>query len=146
MRYLRPPWCTGSNGLPVATIARPSDQRIASSAVHSHFDVGFDSGKISGRSLQLAIRRMTFSVNVPGVAETPMRMDGFAFAIVSSSVMRARSRTVHDADSCGSRAYSALKSSRPARSLVTSPFVSTVQIRARASSRVSASWPRASGR
>ena len=32
MRYVRPRYVTGSNGLPVATIARPSDQRTASSA------------------------------------------------------------------------------------------------------------------
>ena len=34
--------CTGSNGLPVATMARPSDQAYASAAVSSAEDVGFD--------------------------------------------------------------------------------------------------------
>ncbi len=48
IRCCRPLNSTGANGLPVATIARPSDHRIACSAVHSLFVVGFDSGKING--------------------------------------------------------------------------------------------------
>ena len=35
---------TGSNGLPVATMARPSDQAYASAAVSSAEDVGLESG------------------------------------------------------------------------------------------------------
>ena len=42
--------CTGSNGEPVATMARPSDQAYASAAVSSADDVGFDKGKIIGVS------------------------------------------------------------------------------------------------
>jgi hypothetical protein len=35
----------GSKGLPVAMIALPSDQRMASSAVHSDLQVGLERGK-----------------------------------------------------------------------------------------------------
>ena len=90
--------------------------------VHSLFDVGFDSGKIIGRSLSFAISRTTLSENVPGVAETPIRIVGLAFAIVSSSVIFERSLQVQVATSATSRAKSALKSSRPARSLTHSPL------------------------
>ena len=41
---------TGSNGEPVATMARPSDHAYASAAVSSADDVGLDKGKIIGVS------------------------------------------------------------------------------------------------
>src|SRR6266404_3402829 len=50
MGMVRPPYRTGAKGEPVATRARPSVQRIKSSAFASDFVVGFDSGKIIGRS------------------------------------------------------------------------------------------------
>src|SRR5512134_1959359 len=69
---LRPAISTGSNGLPDANNARPSLHRYACGAVHSAFDVGFDSAKMIGRSLNDDIARTTSSVNVAGVAATPM--------------------------------------------------------------------------
>ena len=92
MRYVRPRWTTGSNGLPVATIARPSDHPIASSAVHSLLLVGFDSGNTIGRSLTAAIARTTASVNRPAVPDVPMRIVGLKLRMVSSSVTCAGSR------------------------------------------------------
>ena len=53
-------------------IARPSDQRIASSAVHSDFEVGLESGKIIGRALIRAIARTTVSLKACATVETPM--------------------------------------------------------------------------
>ena len=44
---------TGANGEPDATRARPSVQRIRSSAVASDFEVGFESGK-NNRPLDLS--------------------------------------------------------------------------------------------
>ena len=41
---------TGANGLPVATIARPSVHSMSSSGSASHALVGFDSGKMIGRA------------------------------------------------------------------------------------------------
>ena len=88
MRWRLPSSTTGSNGLPVATIARPSDQRIASSGVHSVFEVGLESGKMIGRALTRLTALTTASSKVPGVAEVPISMVGFAFSMVSSSVIR----------------------------------------------------------
>ncbi len=94
MRWRLPSTTTGSNGLPVATIARPSDQRSASSGVTSVFEVGFESGSTIGRALIRAMARITGSSKTPGVAETPISMVAFAFSTVSSSVIRERSLQV----------------------------------------------------
>ena len=91
MRWRLPSTVTGSNGLPVATIARPSDQRRASSGVPSVFEVGFESGKTMGRALSRAMARTTGSSKMPGVAEVPISMVGLAFSTVSSSVICVRS-------------------------------------------------------
>jgi hypothetical protein len=134
MRCVRPQWTTGSDGLPVATIARPSDHRIASAAVHSLLLGGFDSGNTIGRSLVAAIARTTPSVNRPAAPDVPMRIVGSKLRMVSSSVMCAGSRHSYVATSSTGRAYAALKSSNSARACVTSPRLSTVQMRRRASS------------
>src|SRR4051794_41508009 len=91
IRCVRPSNVTGGNGLPVATIARPSDQVTACSAVHSLLLVGFDSGNTTGRSFTAAIARTTASVNTPGVPEVPSRIVGRKFAIASASDTHARS-------------------------------------------------------
>ena len=49
-----PRYVTGANGLPLAKIALPLLHAYACSAVHSAFDVGFDSAKITGRWLMRA--------------------------------------------------------------------------------------------
>ena len=79
---------TGANGLPVATIARPSDQRTACSAVHSLLLVGFESGNTIGRAWIAAIDRTTPSVNAPGVPDVPTRIVGLKLRTASSSVTR----------------------------------------------------------
>jgi hypothetical protein len=48
---------TGANGLPLAKIAVPPLHAYACSGVHSAFDVGFDSAKITGRALIALIAR-----------------------------------------------------------------------------------------
>ena len=54
------------------------------SAVHSAFEVGLESGKISGDSLYCAILRSTFGVNTAGCAQTPIRQDGFTMSTTFS--------------------------------------------------------------
>src|SRR5512140_1367289 len=78
IRNCLPRYETGANGLPVATMARPSDHRTASFGVHSDFAVGLDSGKMIGRGLLADMRRITFSVKVPGTPEVPRRTVGRA--------------------------------------------------------------------
>ena len=73
-----PPRVTGSNGEPVATIARPSVHANASSGVISACEVGFESGKIIGRSCEAAIERMTASEIVPLRPERPRISWGFS--------------------------------------------------------------------
>ena len=70
---------TSSNGLPVAIRARPSVQAIRSAGVASAREVGFESGKMIGRSAYAVIARTISSVNVPGCPEVPIRMVGRAF-------------------------------------------------------------------
>ena len=53
-----PPSVTGSKGLPVATIARPSVHVYASSGVISVAEVGFDSGITIGCAWALAMTRI----------------------------------------------------------------------------------------
>src|SRR5450759_651281 len=54
-----PLYVTGSNGLPLANTARPSDHVYASSAVHSDFEVGFERAKMIGRWFMRAIASTT---------------------------------------------------------------------------------------
>ena len=75
------------NGLPVATRARPSVQASRSAGVASLREVGFESGKIAGRSTCRAMVRTTSSVNVPGWPEVPIRTVGRA---CSTTVQRSR--------------------------------------------------------
>src|ERR1700743_3450096 len=74
MVIVRPLWTTGANGEPDATRARPSVQRIRSSAVASDFEVGFESGKMIGRSTFSAISRTIGSEKAPPTVERPIRM------------------------------------------------------------------------
>src|SRR6478672_304750 len=67
---------TGAKGLPVATNARSSVHLRRSLGVASHFEVGFDNGKMIGRSTCFAISRTISSVNAPGWAEVPIRIVG----------------------------------------------------------------------
>ncbi len=103
-RRMAPAHSSGANGLPVATIARPSVKRSAASGVHSLFEVGLDSGNTTGRSLARAIARSTGSSKMPGVAEVPISTPGLAFSTVSSRLTRARSRTAQPASSLRPRA------------------------------------------
>ena len=66
-----PAWSTGPNGDPVATSARPSVQARMSAGVASAFDVGLDSGMISGWRTPAAVARTIASPNVPAVAVVP---------------------------------------------------------------------------
>src|SRR6267378_2699964 len=84
MVILRPLWLTGANGEPDATRARPSVQRIRSSAVASDFEVGFESGKIIGRSTFRAISRTIGSEKAPPTVENPIRAVALIFPITSA--------------------------------------------------------------
>jgi len=67
---------TGANGLPVATMARPSVHVSTSEGTASHLLVGFDSAITTGRSTWDAIARIAASVNSPGLAVAPTRTVG----------------------------------------------------------------------
>ena len=73
--------------MPVATNARPSDQRMRSSAVASASSVGLLSGKMIGRSHHDAIARTIVSVNAPGIVDVPTRMVGFTAITAAVSVV-----------------------------------------------------------
>ena len=79
MRIARPPISTGANGLPVATIARPSVQARMSDGRASVADVGFESGRID-RSLAAlghrADRRLREGAADAGRAEEDIRTEG----------------------------------------------------------------------
>src|ERR1700747_136504 len=81
-----PPTVSGGNGLPLAKIARPFDQVYASSAVHSDRDVGFEYGKMIGRSLISEIASMTFWLNNFGTVLTPMLPVGRNALIASAKL------------------------------------------------------------
>ena len=81
----RPFTSTASNGEPVATIARPSDQRRMSMGVASAADVGFESGRTTGRVVPAAAARMTLSLNVPPMPVVPIRTVGRTRSMVSSN-------------------------------------------------------------
>ena len=87
MTYRWPSWSTGGNGLPVATRARPSVQRSRSSGSASHLEVGFDSGRMIGRSTWAAMSRTIGSENAPAWVEVPIRTVGAACATTSASPM-----------------------------------------------------------
>ncbi len=72
--------------------ARPSVHSISFCGIASLREVGFDSGKITGRSTFFAIARAISSVNAPGWPETPISTVGFAFSITSIRPMRLASR------------------------------------------------------
>src|ERR1700755_1209969 len=84
MVIVRPLWVTGANGEPDATKARPLVQRIRSSAVASDFEVGFESGKIIGRSTFRAISRTIGSEKAPPTVEKPIKIVALSFPIPSA--------------------------------------------------------------
>src|SRR4051794_2009239 len=104
MRRVSPRYVTGGNGVPGATIARPAGHRIASAAGDPLFLLGVGSGKTNKRSLIAAIAVTTPSVKTPAVPEVPIRIVGLKLPIVSSRVMRVRSRHSYAATSTGDRA------------------------------------------
>jgi hypothetical protein len=57
-------------------MARPSDQVKASSAVHSEWSVGLESGKMIGRSVLADMLLITSSVNVRAAPDRPKRIVG----------------------------------------------------------------------
>lgn len=54
--------------------------------MHSALEVGFESAKITGRSLNSAIRASISSVNVVGVSETPIKTVGRRLSNASAKV------------------------------------------------------------
>src|SRR5271157_3031948 len=64
--------------------ARPPLQASTSSGVASAREVGFESGKMTGRLLNSAIARTTGSENAPAWPETPIRTVGLALRTTSS--------------------------------------------------------------
>ena len=71
-------YTTGSNGLPVAVNTFPSVQSIRSLGNASALLVGFDNGKMIGRSCSDAISRTIDSLNAPGCVDVPIRIVGRA--------------------------------------------------------------------
>ena len=70
---------TGANGLPAATIARPSVQRTMSSGRASVLSLGFDNGKMIGRSTCAATRRINASGKLPPCPDAPINTVGLNF-------------------------------------------------------------------
>lgn len=75
----------GGNGLPVANNALPSVQSFASFGSTSANRLGFDNGKIIGRSVPLAISLTTSSVKAPLWVEHPTSTVGFTSLIASNN-------------------------------------------------------------
>src|SRR3954451_11612979 len=110
MRYVRPPWTTGGNGLPVATRARPSVQRIRSAGSASAFEVGLDSGMMIGRSTWAAIDFTMASLNAPAWVEVSISMVGWTCSTTSASPTPRSSPRTQPANSATLRAYGTWKS------------------------------------
>src|SRR5215469_3861585 len=79
--YVTPPYSNGSMGSPVATSAVPLDQVMMSAGRASIFEVGLETGKITGRSTAALIASTTSLVNAPWAVEAPIRIVGFTFSI-----------------------------------------------------------------
>src|SRR5659263_205994 len=112
-----PLYVTGSNGLPLAYTARPSDHVYASTAVHSDFEVGFERAKMIGRWFMRAIASTIGLVNIPGVPETPM----MAVGVMASTACR---KSPMNAWSCAKGRW---WGARSVRLLTMSPLMSTYQ-------------------
>ena len=85
MGIVRPSCSTGGKGLPVATRAAPSVQRITSAGSASAWEVGLESGMITGISQPACMVRTTSSVKIPGRPHTPISTVGLTRRIVSTS-------------------------------------------------------------
>mmetsp|Transcript_27154 Transcript_27154/g.83685 ORF Transcript_27154/g.83685 Transcript_27154/m.83685 type:complete len:223 (+) Transcript_27154:103-771(+) len=85
--YVLPFRSTGSKGDPDAKTTSPSVHSIASAYETSHFEVGFDSGMMMGRSgLTLAWNVLTTaSSKSPATVDAPMSIVGLAYAMTSSN-------------------------------------------------------------
>ena len=117
-----PSTTTGSNGLPVATSARPSVHARTWAGVASQREVGFESGRMIGCGHVSAIARRIGSVKVLGVAVVPIRIAGrTAWTTLSRSAPAASPRL---ASSAALSANSRLSSSSPGRSSPSRPFES----------------------
>ena len=64
----------GGNGLPVPMTARASVQSSICAGVASLRSVGFESGKMIGRAVRLAISRTIFSVKAFGWPDVPIKL------------------------------------------------------------------------
>ena len=91
-----------AKGLPVATIARPFVHASRSAGTASAFDVGFESGKIIGRSTPLAIDLTIGSLKAPGWADVPISTVGRTW--LTTSTKPAGPPSVHAASSSLGRA------------------------------------------
>ncbi|KAK5634937.1 hypothetical protein RRF57_010648 [Xylaria bambusicola] len=74
---------TGSNGLPVATRARPDVQVRMSFGTASWRRVGLDRGRITGRGVCEDISLMISSVKEPGTVDVPISTFGWTCLITS---------------------------------------------------------------
>ena len=77
-RSVLPPRSPGRTGCRRRRARGPRLHLYACSAVHSDFDVGFESAKMIGRSLIAPSRARTSSVNAPPAAATPMMAVGLS--------------------------------------------------------------------
>ena len=97
---------------------------MTSTGLASHWLVGFDSGRMIGRSAWRAISRMTASGKVSGSPEVPMSAVGrSARTIAARSCARPEPRPAASA-SAGGQASSRLYSSRIEPSSITNPRLS----------------------
>ena len=76
-----------SKGDPLAKMQRPPVALKAASAVHSARSVGLLMGMIVGRSVLSAIAWSTSAVKIPPTPESPKRIVGLTFRMVSVSDM-----------------------------------------------------------
>ena len=81
MSYSFPLCLTGGNGEPVATSTFPSVQSYRSCGLASCSRVGFDKGKMMGRSTCFAISCTTSLVKDPGTVDVPIRTWGLTSLI-----------------------------------------------------------------
>mmetsp|Transcript_8695 Transcript_8695/g.35210 ORF Transcript_8695/g.35210 Transcript_8695/m.35210 type:complete len:207 (-) Transcript_8695:1351-1971(-) len=79
-----PLYFTGAKSVPLANTALPLDHSYACVAVHSAFDVGLDSAKITGRGLNAHIDSITPLVKTCGCAAAPTSAVGLTDLTASS--------------------------------------------------------------
>mmetsp|Transcript_3991 Transcript_3991/g.14503 ORF Transcript_3991/g.14503 Transcript_3991/m.14503 type:complete len:214 (+) Transcript_3991:196-837(+) len=107
---------TGSNGEPLAKTTLPSVHRMACSNVHSALEVGFDSGKMIGRSFNAAMAFTTSSLNAPPMVLTPMSAVGL-MASIADNKSGWYSTSCANATLCGCKPLSRLLHTNPFESI-----------------------------